>query len=228
MKKNMEKEKIFANDATDKSLISKIYKQLIQLNNNNNKNPNNSLEKWSENLNRHLSKEEIQIAKRLMKRCLTSLTVREMQIITTMRYHFTPVRIALKSLQITNVERVWRKNTTLLHCSVQFSHSVVSDSLRPHSLQHARLPCPSSIPRACSNSCPLSQWCHPTILSSVIPFSSRLQSFPASGSFPMCQLFTSGGQSIGVSASASVFPVNTQDWFPLGWTGWISLLSKGL
>ena len=153
----METEKIFANDATTKSLISKIYKQLIPLNNNNNKNPNNSLEKWSENLNRHLSKEEIQIAKRLMKRCLTSLTVREMQIITTMRYHFTPVRIALKSLQITNVERVWRKNTTLLHCSVQFSHSVVSDSLRPHSLQHARLPCPSSIPRACSNSCPLSQ-----------------------------------------------------------------------
>ena len=112
--------------------------------------------------------------------------------------------------------------------SVQFSCSIVSDSLRPHGLQHARLPCPSPSPRACSNSCPLSQWCHPTISSSVDPFSSCLQSFPASGSFQMSQLFTSGGQSIGVSASASVLPVNIQDWFPLGLTGWISLRSKGL
>ena len=112
--------------------------------------------------------------------------------------------------------------------SVQFSCSVMSDSLQHHGLQHTRLPCPSPTPRAYSNSCPLSRWCHPTISSSVVPFSSCLQSFSASGSFPMSQLFTSGDQSIGVSASASVFPVNIQDWFPLGWTGWISLQSKGL
>ena len=98
----------------------------------------------------------------------------------------------------------------------------------PHGLQHAKLPCPSPIPRACSNSCPMSQWCHPTISSSVVPFSSCLQSFPTSRSFPMSQFFTSGGQSIGASASASVFPMNIQDWFTLGWTGLISLLSKGL
>ena len=100
--------------------------------------------------------------------------------------------------------------------SVQFSHSVVSSSLRPHGLQHARPPCPLPTPRAYSNSCPLSQWCHPTISSSVVPFSSCLQSFPASGSFQMSQFFTSGGQSIRVSASASVCPMNVQDWFPLG------------
>ena len=109
--------------------------------------------------------------------------------------------------------------------SVQFSCSIVSDSLRPHGLQHARLPCPSPSPRACSNSCPLSQWCHPTISSAIVPFSSHLQIFPASGSFPMSQLFTSGGQSIGVSALASVLPMNTQDWSPLGWTGWTSFQS---
>ena len=113
-------------------------------------------------------------------------------------------------------------------CSVQFRHWVVSDSLQPHGLQHARLPCPSPAPRVYSNSCPLSRWCHPTILSSVVPFSSRLQPFPESGSFQMNQFFTSGGQSIGISASASVLPMNIQDWFPLGWTGWISLLFKGL
>ena len=106
--------------------------------------------------------------------------------------------------------------------SVQFSHSVMSDSLWPHGLQPTRLPCPSPTPRVCSNSCPLSRWCHPTISSSVIPFSSCPQSFPASGSFPMSQLFASGGQSIGVSASASVPPMNSQDWFPLGGTSWIS------
>ena len=111
---------------------------------------------------------------------------------------------------------------------VQFSCSVLSDSLPPHGLQHARLPCPSQIPGACANSCPLSRWCHPTISSSFVPFSSHLQSCPASGSFPMNQFFVSGGQSIGVSASASVLPMNIQDWFPLGWTGWISLLSKGV
>ena len=112
--------------------------------------------------------------------------------------------------------------------SVQFSCSVMSDSLWPHGLQHARPPCPSPIPGVHPNPCPLSQWCHPTISSSVIPFSSCRQSFPASWSFPMSQLFTSGGQSIGVSASTSVLPMNTQDWSPLGWTGWISLQSKGL
>ena len=112
--------------------------------------------------------------------------------------------------------------------SVQFSWSVMSDSLPPHGLQHARPPCPSPTPGACSNSCPSSQWCHPTISSCVIPFSSCLQSFPESGSFPMSQFFSSGGQSIGVSASASVLPMNIQDWSPLGWTGLISLQSKGL
>ena len=115
-----------------------------------------------------------------------------------------------------------------LFSSVQFSHSVMSDSWRPHGLQHARSPCPSPTLGVYPNSCPLSGWCHPTISSSVIPFSSHLQSFPAPGSFQMSQLFASGGQSIGVSASTSVLSMNTQDWFPLGWTGWISLLSKGL
>ena len=104
----------------------------------------------------------------------------------------------------------------------------MSNSLQPHGLQHARPPCPSPTPGVHSNSCPLSRWCYPTISSSVTPFSSRLQSFPASGSFPTSHFFTSGGQSIGVSASTSVCPVNTQDWSPLGWTGWISLQSKGL
>ena len=112
--------------------------------------------------------------------------------------------------------------------SAQFSSSVVSDSLRPHELQHARPPCPSPTPGVHRNPCPLSQWCHPTISSSVVPFSSCPQSFPASRSFQMSQLFASCGQSIGASASKSVLPMNTQDWPPLGWTGWISLLSKGL
>ena len=111
---------------------------------------------------------------------------------------------------------------------VQFSPSVVSDSLWPHGLQHTGLLCPSPSPRACSNSCPLSQWCYPTISSSVISLSSCLQSFPASGSFPMNQFFTSGDQSIEVSASASVLPVNIQDWFPLELTGLISFQSQGL
>ena len=112
--------------------------------------------------------------------------------------------------------------------SVQFNPSVLPDSLWPQGLQHAKPPCPSPTPRVYSNSCPWSQWCHPTISSSVIPFSFGLQSFPASGSFPMSQLFTSGGQRIGVSASTSVLPMNIQDWSPLGWTDWISLTSKGL
>ena len=109
-----------------------------------------------------------------------------------------------------------------------FSCSVMSNSLLPHGLQHTSPPCPSPSPRACSNSCPSSRWCHPTISSSVVPFSSFLQSFPASGSFLMNQVFASGGQSIGTSALTSVLPMNIQDWFPLGLTGWISLQSKGL
>ena len=104
----------------------------------------------------------------------------------------------------------------------------MSNSLWPYGLQHAKLPCTSPTPRACSNSCPLNRWCHPTISSSVIPFSSRLQYWPASGSFPKSVFFTSGGQNIRVSTSASVLPMNTQDWSPLGLTGWISLQSKGL
>ena len=112
--------------------------------------------------------------------------------------------------------------------SVQFSRSVVSDFLWPRESQHARPPCPTQTPGVYSNSCPSSQWCHPAISSSVIPFSSWPQSLPASGSFPMSQLFTWGGQSIGVSTSALVLPMNTQDLSPLGWTGWISLQSKGL
>ena len=117
--------------------------------------------------------------------------------------------------------------------SVQFRHSVLSDSLlsdslRPHELQHARPPCPSPTPGVHSNSCPSSRWCHPPISSSVVPFSYCPQSLPASESFPMSQLFSWGGQSIGVSALASVLPMNTQGWSPLGWTGWISLQSKGL
>ena len=115
-----------------------------------------------------------------------------------------------------------------LFSSVQFSSSVMSNSLRPHELHHARPPCPSPTPGVYSKSRPSNQWCHLTISSSVIPFCSCLQSFPASGSFPVNQFFASGGQSIWVSASASILPMNIQDWCPLGWTGWISLQSKGL
>ena len=120
------------------------------------------------------------------------------------------------------------QNLVQLLSSVQFSHSVVSDSLWPHGLKHARPPCPSPTPGVHSNSCPSSQWCYPAISSSVIPFSSCPQSLPASESFPMSQLFAWSGQSIGVSALASVLPKNTQGWFPSEWTGWISLQSKGL
>ena len=118
-------------------------------------------------------------------------------------------------------------NSNSISCSVQFSSSVMSNSLWLHAPQHTRPPCPSPTPRAYSDSCPLSRWYHPTISPSVVPFSSYL-SFPASGSFPMSQFFASGGQSIGVSALASILPMNIQDWFPLEWTGWISLQSKGL
>ena len=112
--------------------------------------------------------------------------------------------------------------------SFQFSRLVVSDSLRPRGPQHTRPPYSSWTPRVYPNSCPLSRWCHPTVSSSVVPFSSCLQYFPASGSIPVSQLFTSGGQSTGVSASTLVLPMNIQDWYPLGWTGWISLQSKEL
>ena len=120
-----------------------------------------------------------------------------------------------------SLSKVWElmDRLTIRQSSVQFSRSVVSKFLRPHRLNHARLPCPSPTPRVHSNSRPLSRWCHPAISSSVAPFSSHLQSFPASGSFQMSRFFTSGGQSTGVSASTSVLPVNTQDW-SLGWTGW--------
>ena len=121
-----------------------------------------------------------------------------------------------------------RNSRNFLLWVVQFSLSVVSDSLRPHESQHARPPCPSPTPGVHPNPFLFSQWCHPTILSSVVPFSSCPQSFPASGSFQISQLFTPGGQSIGVSASTSVLPMNTQDWSPLRWTGWISLQSKVL
>ena len=120
---------------------------------------------------------------------------------------------------------IWIFLFQCIHCC---SVTVMSNSLRPHELQHARLPCPSLSLWVCSNSCPLSQWWHPSTSSSVVPFSSCLQSFPASGSFLMSQFLISGGQNIGASASASVFPMNIQDWFPLGWIGWISLQSKGL
>ena len=115
-----------------------------------------------------------------------------------------------------------------LYSSVQFSLAVMSNSLWPHELQHARPPCPSPTPGVHPNPCPSSRWCHPTISSSAVPFSSCHQSLPASGPFSMNQIFAWGGQSTGVSASALVLPMNTQDWAPLGWTGWISLQSKGL
>jgi len=131
----------------------------------------------------------------------------------------------IESTSLMSVSCIGRQ---VLKHSVQFSHSVVSDSLWAPGLQHTRPPCRSPTPGAYPNLCPLSQWCHPTISSSVIPFSSCPQSFPASGSFPMSQFFASSGQRIGVSASTSVLPMNTQDWSPLGWTHWISLQSKGL
>ena len=129
-----------------------------------------------------------------------------------------------------NADFPWGKQFIweLWKSSVQFNRSVMSNSLRPHGLQHARPPCPSSTSGPYSNSCPSSQWCHPTISASVIPFSSCFQYFPASGSFPMSQFFASSGQGVGASASVLVLPMNTQDWFPLGWTHWISLQSKGL
>ena len=131
-------------------------------------------------------------------------------------------------MKLTAAQMRWCNTDNKGFSSVQFSRSVMSDSLRPHEPQHTRPPSPSPTPRVHSNPCPLSWWCHPTISSSVVPFSSFPQSFPASGSFQMSQLFAWVGQSTGVSVSTSVLPMNTQDWSPLGWTGWISLQSKGL
>ena len=141
--------------------------------------------------------------------------------------HIAPVAQASWSLR---TDKVHPCDTTFFphHQSIQFSHSIVSNSLWTYGLWHTSLPCPSPTPGACSNTCPLSQWCHPTVSSSVLPFSSHLQAFPASGSFPMSQFFASGGQSTRVSASASVLPMNIQDWSPLEWLGLISLQSKGL
>ena len=129
---------------------------------------------------------------------------------------------------IPNKLKIQKRKLSGRFSSVQFNCSVVSNCLWPHELQHTRPPCPSQTPRVHPNSCPWSRWCHPTISSSVVPFFSHLQSFPALGSCTMSQFFASGGQSIGVSASASVLPMTIQDWFPLGLTVWISLQSKGL
>ena len=143
-------------------------------------------------------------------------------------------RLLLGRKVMTNLDSILKRReialSTKVHIvsSVQFSRSVTSESLRSHESQHARPPCPSSTPRVYSNSCPSSRWCHPAISSSVVLFSSCPQSLPVSGSFPMSQLFAWGGQSTGVSALASVLPMNTQDWSPLGWTGWIPLQSKAL
>ena len=155
------------------------------------------MKKCAEDLNRCFSKEDIQMANKYMKRGQHQSLLEKYK--SKLQYHLTPVRIS----------------------SVAQSRPALCD---PHGLQHARLPCPSPAPRACSNSCPSSRWCHPIISSSVVPFSSCLQSFPASGSFPVSQFFASGGQSIRASASASVLPMNIQDWFPLGLTGLIFLL----
>ena len=150
----------------------------------------------------------------------------EWVVITFSRGSFQPRDLTQASSIASKFFISWATREAQKRCqSVQFSHSVVSDSLWPHGLQHARPPCPSPTPRVYPNSCPLSWWCHPTISSSVIPFSSCLQSFPASGSFSMSQFFAWGGQSIGVSASTSVLPVSNQDWSPLGWTDWLDLLA---
>ena len=158
---------------------------------------------------------------------------------STLKAHMACILISMKRAhsvweslsfqRLLPVEDVTREGLSPIWFStVQFSRSVVSNSLGPHELQHARPPCPSPTPGVYPNSCPLSWWCHLTTSSSVVPVSSCVQSFPTSGSFQMSQLFASGGQKIGVSASTSVLPMNTQDRFPLGWTGWISLQPKGL
>ena len=193
-------------------------------------------------MNKHFTKEDIQKVHKHMQRYSMALSIIQMQSETWVKYPYTTTEtakitnsdnakrwqgcgeIGLSDIAGRNVK--WKTHSEKV--SVQFSRSVVSDSLRPHELQHARPPCPSPTPGVHSNSRPLSRWCHPAISSSVIPSSSCPQSLPASESCPMSQLFTWGGQNTGVSALASFLPKNTQDWSPLGWTGWISLQSKGL
>ena len=150
------------------------------------------------------------------------------QIVSIYNYHMNNYHACFCHLINSGKVRIMKTPFHPLFSSVQFSCSVMSDSLQPHESQHARPPCPSPAPGVYSNSCLSSHWCHPAISSSVVPFSSCPQSLPASGSFPMAQLFAWGGQITGISASTSVLPRNTQDWSPLGWTGWISLQSKGL
>ena len=172
-----------------------------------------------------------------MKDSVTSLPICKIGLFTIhslhchYKYYITEMEKSLENINCFKIRvkcKIPVATSSILISSVQFSRSVMSNSLWPHKSQHARPPCPSSPPGVYSNSCPLNQWCHPTISPSVFPFSSCLQSFPASGSFPMSQLFAWSGQSTGVSASTSVLPMNTRDWSPLRWTGWISLLSKGL
>ena len=141
--------------------------------------------------------------------------------------HIFSLNSRLRKVSKVNIRCFWHERQNGVQFS-QFSHSVMSNSLWPHESQHTRPPCPSQTPGVYPNPCPLGRWCHPAISSSVIPFSSCPQSLPASESFPMSQLFAWGGQSIRVLASASVLPKNTRDWSPLGWTGWISLQSRGL
>ena len=165
-----------------------------------------------------------------MKRCSTTLIIPIVQLLSCVWLFSTSWTVFVWILTSFYENRCFLGSNSFRFqiYLLMFSHSVVSDSLPPHRLQHARLPCPSSSPGACTNSCPLSWWCHPTIWFSVVPFSSCLQSFPASGSFLMSQFFATGSQSIEASASASVIPMNIQGWFPLGLTGLISLKSNSM
>ena len=171
----------------------------------------------SQSLLRFMSIELVMLSNRLILCCFLLL----LSVFLNIRVSSTELAICIRW------SKYWSISISPANDSIQFSCSVMSDSLRPQEPQHARPPCQKPNPRVYPNPCPLNQWCHPTISSSIIPFSC-LQSFPASGSFQMSQPFASGGQNIGVLASTSVLPMNTQDWSPLGWTGWICLQSKGL